>query len=92
MFVFQGDSKYVDKARKLLLTTEAPTNDCSRVQASDISKSADSVPGTHSHNSLLKCLLMIESKSVILAKVLVMWNPQLLKCLLECKPAKMLLL
>ena len=43
MLVFQGDSKYVDKARKLLLTTEAPTDDRSRVQASDISKSAVSV-------------------------------------------------
>ena len=46
MFVFQGDSKYVDKARKLLLTTEVPTNDCSRVQASDISESAESVEPT----------------------------------------------
>ena len=46
MLVFQGDSKYVDKARKLLLTTEAPTNDRSRVQASDISKSAGSVEPT----------------------------------------------
>ena len=46
MFVFQGNSKYLDKARKLLLTTESPTNDRSRVQASDISKSADSVDPT----------------------------------------------
>ena len=36
----------MDKARKLLLTTEAPTNDRSRVQASDIRKSADSVEPT----------------------------------------------
>ena len=46
MFVFQGDSKYVDKARKSLLTTESPTKDRSRMQASDISKSADSVEPT----------------------------------------------
>ena len=31
----------MDKARKLLLTTEVPTNDRSRVQASDISESVE---------------------------------------------------